>query len=95
VRWHWQRVGRERVDLSNAPPAGRTWPVRSSGSRIHGTVIGGTGFRGQALVRRLRQDGHGIGSAPRNPSGFPELHSLRSRGPQGVSLESSGVEAAR
>jgi nucleoside-diphosphate-sugar epimerase len=34
-------------------------------------VIGGTGFIGQALVRRLREAGHGVRLLTRNPNGCP------------------------
>jgi nucleoside-diphosphate-sugar epimerase/predicted dehydrogenase len=40
-------------------------------------VIGGTGFIGQALVRRLRQHGYGVRILQRHPHPTPQLHHLK------------------
>lgn len=58
-------------------------------------VIGGTGFIGQALVRRLRKDGHGVRILTRNPSSCPpELLSLQVELAKGDFTDPNAVEAA-
>jgi len=58
-------------------------------------VIGGTGFIGQALVRRLRHDGYGVRVLTRNPSSCPpELLSLEVELAKGDFTDPNAVEAA-
>ncbi|MDM9382269.1 NAD-dependent epimerase/dehydratase family protein [Chlorogloeopsis sp. ULAP01] len=58
-------------------------------------VIGGTGFIGQALVRRLRQEGYGVRVLARNPNSCPsELHNLGVEFAKGDFADVNAVEAA-
>jgi predicted dehydrogenase/putative NADH-flavin reductase len=58
-------------------------------------VLGGTGFIGRALVRRLRQDGHGVRLLVRNPASCPsELHELQAEIVKGDFNDASAVDAA-
>jgi nucleoside-diphosphate-sugar epimerase len=61
------------VPLSFEPPAQKSTVL----------VMGGTGFIGQALVRRLRQEGYGVRILSRNPSSCP------------VEVQQLGVELAK
>ena len=58
-------------------------------------VLGGTGFIGRALVRRLRQDGYGVRLLARNPSSCPpELVNLKVEIVKGDFTDPKAVEAA-
>jgi nucleoside-diphosphate-sugar epimerase len=58
-------------------------------------VLGGTGFIGRALVRRLRQDGYGVRILARNPSSCPpELQNLQVEIVKGDFTDPKAVEAA-
>ena len=58
-------------------------------------VIGGTGFIGQALVRKLREAGHGVRMLSRNPNSCPP--SLRALGVdvvKGDLIDAASIDAA-
>ncbi len=58
-------------------------------------VIGGTGFIGQSLVRRLRQEGYGVRVLSRNPSSVPtELQNLQIELAKGDFADEAAVDAA-
>jgi len=58
-------------------------------------VIGGTGFIGRALVRRLRQEGHGVRLLSRDPNNCPaELRDLGIELAKGDFTDSTSIEAA-
>ncbi len=58
-------------------------------------VIGGTGFIGQALVRRLRKDGYGVRILARDPNSCPsELRLLGVELAKGDFADANAVEAA-
>ncbi|HAX76125.1 MAG TPA: dehydrogenase [Cyanobacteria bacterium UBA11372] len=58
-------------------------------------VLGGTGFIGRALVRRLRQDGYGVRILARNPSSCPpELKNLQVEIVKGDFIDAKAVDAA-
>ncbi|WP_290879958.1 NAD-dependent epimerase/dehydratase family protein [Fischerella sp.] len=58
-------------------------------------VIGGTGFIGQALVRRLRKDGYGVRILARDPNSCPaELRKLGVEFAKGDFADANAVEAA-
>jgi nucleoside-diphosphate-sugar epimerase/predicted dehydrogenase len=58
-------------------------------------VIGGTGFIGQALVRKLREAGHGVRMLSRNPNGCPpELRQLGVEVVKGDLIDAPSVDAA-
>lgn len=58
-------------------------------------VIGGTGFIGQALVRKLRQSGHGVRMLTRNPNSVsPNLRALGVDIVKGDLIDIGSVDAA-
>lgn len=58
-------------------------------------VMGGTGFIGRALVRRLREEGHGVRLLVRNPSSCPpELQQLQVEIVKGDFTDAAAVDAA-
>lgn len=58
-------------------------------------VIGGTGFIGQALVRRLRQEGYGVRVLSRSPSSVPiELQQLQIELAKGDFADEAAMDAA-
>ena len=72
-------------------------PVTSAepGPKSNVLVIGGTGFIGQALVRKLRQAGHGVRILSRNPSSCPpELQGLQIELAKGDFADANAVDAA-
>lgn len=70
-------------------------PVEPVAEKPTVLVIGGTGFIGQALVHRLRQDGHGVRILARDPSSCPpELRSLQVEFTKGDFTDSKAVSSA-
>ena len=58
-------------------------------------VIGGTGFIGQALVRKLREAGHGVRMLSRNPNSCPpELRALGVEVVKGDLIDGDSIDAA-
>ncbi len=58
------------ANLPRLTPSQPTTPTDLPQSTV--LVLGGTGFIGQALVKRLRQDGHGVRLLSRNPQSCAE-----------------------
>ncbi len=78
-----------------APRPDPTAPINPTPSRPRVLVLGGTGFMGQALVRRLRQGGLGVRALVRRTSG--PARALASQGAelvQGDITDTRSVEAA-
>ncbi|MBF2076173.1 MAG: NAD-dependent epimerase/dehydratase family protein [Synechococcales cyanobacterium C42_A2020_086] len=83
-----------------AEPVAISQPVTSPAPPSTVLVIGGTGFIGRALVRKLRQDGHGVRLLNRDPNSCPaDLRALGvelSKGdftnPESVAAALDGIE---
>lgn len=89
-------VARETdVPMPEKTLSGPTALVEPSAQKSTVLVLGGTGFIGRALVRRLRQEGYGVRILARNPSSCPpELQNLQVEIVKGDFTAPNAVEAA-
>ncbi len=93
----WVANETELPDSKPATEAVSTPPETTAEPSIPSTVlvIGGTGFIGRALVRRLRKDGYGVRVMTRNPRSCPaELHQLQAEVVKGDFTDAEAVKAA-
>jgi nucleoside-diphosphate-sugar epimerase/predicted dehydrogenase len=84
-----QDVGIDAMKLSNALDEVQAIPTSTV------LVIGGTGFIGQALVRKLREAGHGVRMLSRNPNSCPPtLRALGVEVVKGDLIDVASIDAA-